>query len=83
MAQTQIAGEIVTHVCTKNAGEAERGPVSRSQRRKVYLLHGVHFLTRCLIAIEAALRFSSERIRRNRLRIGDIVWTQTFLEGNL
>ena len=58
VAEPQIVGEKIPHVRAKNAGEAERGPVPRSQRRKVDWLHGRHFLARCLIAIGTAFRFS-------------------------
>jgi hypothetical protein len=41
MTQPQIVGEKITHVRAKNTGEAERGPVSGAQLRKVDRLHGV------------------------------------------
>jgi hypothetical protein len=51
--------------------------------RKVYLLHGDALLTRCLIAIEAALHFNSERIHWNRLRRGGHCLDADVLEGSL
>ncbi|HXL31511.1 MAG TPA: hypothetical protein VN968_19785 [Bradyrhizobium sp.] len=37
--QSQIAREEIAHVCAKDAGEAERRPVSRAKRWQVLLLH--------------------------------------------
>jgi hypothetical protein len=64
--QPQIVGEKITHVRAKNTGEAERGPVSGAQRRKVDWLHGDPSLAQRSIAIDIALGFSSGRIDKNR-----------------
>jgi hypothetical protein len=50
--QSQIAREEIAHVCAKNAGEAERRPVSRAKRWQVLLLHADRPLSNTMFSCE-------------------------------
>jgi hypothetical protein len=43
VAKAHVSGEEVAHVGAKDAGETERRPVARAQRRQMNLLHGSSF----------------------------------------